>query len=82
MVLDVLAEEGWIWETEAVADLLDAQVRLLQIVADVFQNLFCNPFVGSLAGILLADGREVFGRNTKFASVGIYRMALYFTGMQ
>ena len=28
VVLDVLAKEGWIWETEAIADLLDAQVCL------------------------------------------------------
>ena len=55
MVFDILAEEGGVGESEAVADLLDAEVGLTQIVADVLQHLFCYPLVGGLAGILLAD---------------------------
>ena len=82
MVLDVLAKEGWIGETEAVADLLDAEVGLAQVVADVLQYLLRNPLVGGLAGVLLADGGEVFGRDTEFAGIGFHRTALYFAGMQ
>ena len=35
MVLDVLTEERWVGEAQLVADLLDAEVGLLQIVADI-----------------------------------------------
>jgi hypothetical protein len=49
MVFDILAEEGGVGESEAVADLLDAEVGLTQIVADVLQHLFCYPLVGGLA---------------------------------
>ena len=55
MVFNVFAEEGRVGESEAVADLLDAHVGLLQTVADVFEHLFGDPLVGSLAGVLLAD---------------------------
>ena len=49
MILDIFAEEGWIGEAEAVADLLDAEVGLAQVVADVLQYLLGNPFVSGLA---------------------------------
>ena len=55
MVLDVFAEEGWVGEAEAVADLLDAEVGLAQVVADVLQHLLRDPLVGGLARVLLAD---------------------------
>lgn len=49
MIFDVLAEEGWIGEAKTVTDLLDAEVGLLQIVSDVFQNMFRNPLISSPA---------------------------------
>ena len=61
MVFHVLTEERGIGECEFVADLLDAEIGLAKVVTDVLQHLFCNPFVGGLAGILLADGSQVFG---------------------
>ena len=82
MVLDVLTEERGVGKRELVANLFNTKVGLTQVVADILQHLLCNPFVGCLAGAFLADGREVFGRDTEFAGVGFYRTALYFTGMQ
>ena len=81
MILDIFAEEGWIGEAEAVADLLDAEVGLAQVVADILQHMFRDPFVGGLAGVLLADSREVFWRDTQFAGIGFNRMTLYLAGM-
>jgi hypothetical protein len=66
MLFHVFPEEGGIGETELVADLLDAVVGLLQVVADVLNDMFRYPFVSGLPGILLADGREVFGRYAEF----------------
>ena len=54
MLLHVFAEEGRVGETQQVANLLDAVVGLLQVIADVLQDVFRNPFAGSLAGVLLA----------------------------
>ena len=82
MIFDVFAEKGWIWETETVADLLDAQVGLAQVVAYILQYLLSNPFVGSLAGVLLADGCEIFRRDTKLAGLSFHRMALHLVGVQ
>ena len=79
MILDVLTEEGRIWEAEAVTNLLDAEVGLAQVVADVFQYLFCNPFVSGLARAFLADSCEIFGRNAELTGVEFHRMALYLT---
>ena len=54
MFFYIFAKEGRIGEAEQVADLLDAVVGLLQVVADVLQHMFGNPFVGSLARVLFA----------------------------
>ena len=61
VLLDILAKERCVWETQQVTDLLDAIVGLFQIIADVFKYMFCYPFAGSLAGMLLAYKSEMFG---------------------
>ena len=57
----VLAKERGVRETEYIANLLDAIVGLFQIIADVFKYMFCYPFAGSLARMLLAYKSEMFG---------------------
>ena len=54
MFFYIFAKEGRIGEAEQVADLLDAVVGLFQVVADVLQHMFGNPFIGSLARVLFA----------------------------
>ena len=51
MFLHVSAEERGIGEPELIADLLDAIIGLLQIIADVLEHMFRNPFIGCLTGI-------------------------------
>ena len=48
MIFYVFAKKGWVRETEAITDLLDTEVGLLQVVTDIFHDMFRNPFVGSL----------------------------------
>ena len=60
MFFYIFAKEGRIWETEQVTNLLDAVVGLFQIIADILEHMFRNPFVGSLARMLLTESREVF----------------------
>ena len=55
MIFYVFAKERGIRKGEFVADLFDAEICLTQVVADVLQHLFCNPLVGGLARVLLAD---------------------------
>ena len=63
VLTDVLAEEGGVGETKLVANLLDAEVCLHQIIPYVLYDMLGNPFVGGLARVFLADGGEVFGRD-------------------
>ena len=69
MLLDVFAEERRIGETKTIAYLLDAQVGLFQAVANVLQDVFGNPLVGRLARLLLADDRQVLGRDAQLVGV-------------
>ena len=57
---DVTAKERGVGEAKQVADLFDAIIGLLQVVADVLKYVFCNPFVSCLARVFLAKRREVF----------------------
>ena len=57
----ILAEERGVGETEYITDLLDTIVGLFQIIADVFKYMFCYPFAGSLAGMLLTYKSEMLG---------------------
>jgi hypothetical protein len=82
MILDIFAEEGGVGETKAVANELDAKVGLTQVIADILQYLLCNPFVGGLARILLADSGKVFGRDTKLVGIYFYRLTLHIVGVQ
>ena len=81
MVFDVLAEIRGIGESESVANLLDAQVGLTQVVANVLHYMFRNPFVGGPTRVLLADGREVFRRDTEVIGVSFNRSMLYLAGV-
>ena len=76
------AKEGSVGETEEVANLLDAVVGLLQVIADVLKDVFRNPFVGGFARMLLAESREVFGRDTEFVGIPFHRAMLYICGVQ
>ena len=69
VLFHVLSEEGGVRKTESVADLLDAIVCLLEIVTDILNHVLCNPFVGCLAGILLAKSGKIFGRYAEFRSI-------------
>ena len=60
MVFHVFAKERGIGKSELVTNLLDTEICLTQVVADVLQHLFCNPLVSGLAGVLLADSSQVF----------------------
>jgi len=54
MIFHVFTKEGGIWKSEFVADLLNTEICLTQVVTDILQHMFCNPFVSGLARILLA----------------------------
>ena len=60
MIFYVFAKKRGIGKGEFVADLLDTEVSLTQVVSDVLQHLFCNPLVSGLARILFADSSQVF----------------------
>ena len=64
MIFHVFPKERGIGESELFTDLFDTEICLPQVVTDVLQHMFGNPFVCGLARILLAEGREVFGRYT------------------
>ena len=81
MIFHIFTKEGWVGKCEFVADLLDAEICLPQVVTDILQHMFCNPLVGGLARILLADGREVFGRDAKFAGISFYRVTFHIVGV-
>ena len=76
------AKEGSVGEAEQVANLLDAVVGLLQVIADVLQDVFRNPFVGGFARMLLAESREVFGRDTELVGVPLHCAVFHIDGMQ
>lgn len=82
MLFHIFAEERGVGETEAVTDLLDAQVGLLEIVADILQHMLLNPFVGGSARVLLANDGEILGRDAKLAGVCLDRTVFHFTGME
>ncbi len=69
MILDVFAEEGGVGEAELVAHLLDTEVGMAQVVADLLHDVFCHPLVGRLARVALADGRKVFGRDAEVCGI-------------
>lgn len=54
MFFHIFAKEGSIWETEQVANLLDAVIGLLQVITDILQDVFPDPFAGGFARIILA----------------------------
>ena len=82
MILHVFTKEGWIGKSEFVANLLDTEICLPQVVTDVLQHLFCNPFVSGLARILLADSCKVFGRDAQLAGISFYRVTFHIVGVQ
>ena len=55
MIFHVFTKERGIGKGEFVANLFDTEICLSQVVTDVLQHMFCNPFVSGLARILLAD---------------------------
>ena len=81
MIFHVFAKERGVGKSEFVADLLNTEICLTQVVTDILQHMFCNPFVSGLARILLADGREVFGRDAKFAGISFYRVTFHIVGV-
>ena len=82
MLFHVFTKERGIRECEFVADLLDAEIRLPQVVTDILQHMFCNPLVGGLARILLADSSQVFGRDAQLAGISFDRMPFHIVGVQ
>ena len=82
MVLHVLAEERSIGEAQAVANLLDAEVGMAEIVSNVFQHMFRHPLAGRLARIFLADGSKVFRRDEEVVGIVFHGAMLHFYGMQ
>ena len=82
MILDVFPEERRVGESHLVADLFDAIVGLLQIVADILQYMFGNPVVGRATRLFLTDGREVFGRDAEFGGIPFHRMVFHLDGVQ
>ena len=57
MFFYIFAKEGRIGETEQVTNFLDTVVGLLEVIADILQDVFRNPFVGGFARMLLAESR-------------------------
>ena len=82
MLLHILSEEGGIGESHLVADLLDAEVGLPQIVADVLHDMFRDPLVGGLPRLFLTDDRQVFGRYAQLAGVRLDTAVLAMFGVQ
>ena len=72
MLFHILAKERRIRELQLVAHLLDAQVGLTQIVTNVLEHMFPNPFRGCLVRVLLANCREILGRDAKFVGIRGY----------
>ena len=82
MVLHVLAEERSIGEAQAVANLLDAEVGMAEIVSDVFQYMFRHPLAGRLARVFLANGSKVFRRDEEVVGIVFHGAMLHLNGMQ
>ena len=82
MIFYIFTKEGWVGKCEFVADLLDTKICLPQVVTNILQHLFCNPFVSGLARILLADSSKVFGGNTKFAGISFNRVTFHIVRVQ
>ena len=82
MIFHIFTKEGWVGKCEFVADLLDAEICLPQVVTDILQHLFCNPFVGGLARILLADSSKVLGRDAQLAGISFYRVTFHIVRVQ
>ena len=49
MLLHVFPKERGIGKCEFFTNLLDTEISLPQVVTDILQHLFCNPFTSSLA---------------------------------
>ena len=82
MFFHVFSKEGRIGETEQIAYLFDAIISLFQVIADVLEYMFRNPFVGGLARVFLAKRREVFGRDAEFVGIPFHRSVFHFCGVQ
>ena len=54
---------GDVGEAEAVGNLLDGRGGVAQVVAHVLDDVLVDPVLGGLAALVLADHREVFGRD-------------------
>ena len=63
MVFNVLPEKRSVGKTETVADLLDIEVCLLEIVSYFFQQLFPYPLASGFARVFFADCGQVFRRD-------------------
>ena len=82
VLLHIFAKERGVGESESVADFLDAVVGLFQIISDILLDMLRNPFVGCLARILLADGREVLGGDTELLGIPLRCTVFHLNRMQ
>ena len=69
MFAHVFAEERGIGEAQFDADLRGGQFGVLQIVDDVLNDVFRNPFRGRLSADGATDSGEVFGRDKEFLGI-------------
>ena len=82
MIFHVFTKEGGGGKSELFTNLFDTEICLSQVVTDILQHMFCNPLVGGLARILLADSSQVFGRDAQLAGISFYRMPFHIVGVQ
>ncbi len=77
MAADVGAEVGDVGEAEAVGYFLDGGGGVAQVVAHVLDDVLVDPVLGGLAALVLADHREVFGRDGEQVGIVAHGTALH-----
>ena len=73
MLFHKFPEEGRIDEIEAIGNLLDALVRMLQIVFDTFYGVRVDDGQRTLSTDFLDNGGQVFGCKAKLVGIVRYR---------
>ena len=80
MVAHIFAEEGYVWEIEVVGDLLDAFLRVFQLIANIGQHRLVDQFEGTASTAFPANGGEVFRGDAELIGIPSDRPRLHLHG--